>query len=163
MFGLIYLRLSNDQNGVQNINGVLFLFLTNFSFSYMSSVLNAFPSEIPIFLREHQNGMYNVLSYYLSKIFIEVFFILKNLLAKLTYNFSFNYIKLPSFLFLPFLFATIVYWMANLNNDGSKYIICCIICVLVSNCAVSFGYFLSAISPNANVGNYNYYYCYYSM
>ncbi len=41
--------------------------------------------------------------------------------------------------------------MANLNNDGSKFIICCIINLIVANCAVSFGYLVSAISPNANV------------
>jgi hypothetical protein len=72
MLGLIFLRLKYDQTGVQNINGVLFLLLTNTSFSNMFAVLNTFPAEIPIFLREHQNGMYMVITYYLSKIFIDV-------------------------------------------------------------------------------------------
>lgn len=40
LFGLIYLRLNYDQSGVQNLNGVLFLLLTNTSFSNMFAVLN---------------------------------------------------------------------------------------------------------------------------
>ena len=32
----------------------------------------SFPAELPIFVREHQNGMYMVLPYYLSKTFTDV-------------------------------------------------------------------------------------------
>lgn len=72
LFGLIFLRQELDQNGVQNINGVLFLLLTNSSFSNIFGVVNTFPAEIPIFLREHSNSMYRVVNYYLSKFVIEV-------------------------------------------------------------------------------------------
>lgn len=37
------------------------------------------------------------------------------------------------------MFVTITYWMANLNNDGGRYIIACIVVIIVSNVAVSFG------------------------
>ena len=40
ILGLIYLRLSLDQVGVMNFNGVLFLFLTNVSFNNLFGVLN---------------------------------------------------------------------------------------------------------------------------
>ena len=40
IFGLIYLQQENDQTAVQNINGVLFLVITNASFSYLFAVLN---------------------------------------------------------------------------------------------------------------------------
>lgn len=72
LLGLIFLRLNYDQTGIQNMNGVLFLFITNTSFSNMFAVINAFTAEIPIFIREHQNGMYSVLAYYLSKFFVDV-------------------------------------------------------------------------------------------
>ena len=58
LFGLIYLRLNYDQEGVQDINGVLFLLITNSSFSNLFSVVNTFPAQVPIFLREHKNRMY---------------------------------------------------------------------------------------------------------
>ena len=74
LFGLIYLRLKVDQDGVQNINGVLFLLITNQSFSNLFPVINSFPAEIPIFLREHHAGMYRVINYYMSKVISEVRF-----------------------------------------------------------------------------------------
>jgi hypothetical protein len=58
IFGLIYLQQGNDQISVQNINGVLFLVITNASFSYLFAVLNSFPAELPVALKEHSNGMY---------------------------------------------------------------------------------------------------------
>ena len=72
LFGLIFLQQDLDQNGVQNINGVIFLLLMNSSASNIFSVVNTFPAEIPIFLREHGNSMYRVVNYYASKFLIEV-------------------------------------------------------------------------------------------
>ncbi len=40
MLGLIFLRLTYDQPGIQNINGVLFLLIANSSFSYVVIVIN---------------------------------------------------------------------------------------------------------------------------
>lgn len=41
--------------------------------------------------------------------------------------------------------------MANLNSSIERYLICCAIVILVANSAVSFGRFLSAVSPSINV------------
>ena len=91
LFGSIFFQILLDQKGIQNINGLLFLFITNTSFSNMFPVVNVsvlvfiiiilmfnkiflktFPAEIPLFLREHHNGMYRVFPYYLSKLIIDV-------------------------------------------------------------------------------------------
>ncbi len=72
VFGSIFFQILLDQKGIQNINGLLFLFITNTSFSNMFPVVNTFPAEIPLFLREHHNGMYRVFPYYLSKLIIDV-------------------------------------------------------------------------------------------
>jgi len=72
MFGLIYLNLKVDQEGIQNINGVIFLLVTNSSFSNMFPVLNSFTPMVPLFLRENKNGMYRVINFYLSKFLIDV-------------------------------------------------------------------------------------------
>jgi hypothetical protein len=42
-------------------------------------LFQTFPAEVPIFLREHQNRMYRVISYYLAKILIDVNFFLIHL------------------------------------------------------------------------------------
>lgn len=72
LFGLIYLRLTLDQTGVQNINGVLFLMIVNTTFSNLFPILNTLPAMIPIFMREHKNGMYRVINFYMSKFLVDV-------------------------------------------------------------------------------------------
>nr|UOU03354.1 ATP-binding cassette subfamily G-like 4 [Brachionus rubens] len=128
VFGLIYLRLDLNQEGVQNINGVLFLLITNASFSNMFGVLNSFPAELPIFYRDHQNSMYRTVNYYLSKLLAE----------------------LPKYIIFPAIFVTIVYWMSNLNNDAVKFSLAVLTVILVANAAVSFGSFVSAAAPSVN-------------
>jgi len=64
-------------------------------FYFVSKVFSAFlvskvfPAEIPIFRREHFNGMYSVLAYYVSKTTAE----------------------LPNFIVLPLVHCLIVYFM----------------------------------------------------
>jgi hypothetical protein len=57
----------NTQTGVQAIQGVLFLFVTENTFSPMYSVLALFPQELPLFTREYRSGLYSTHLYYLSK------------------------------------------------------------------------------------------------
>jgi hypothetical protein len=45
---------------------------------------------------------------------------------------------------------SILYWMADLNNDIHRFLYCLLIVVLVSHTSASFGIFLSATSPNAD-------------
>jgi hypothetical protein len=61
-----------NQKGVQNISGILFLCMANNSFGNMFVVVNTFTAEVPILYREHQNRTYRVLSYYLSKVILDV-------------------------------------------------------------------------------------------
>ena len=105
----------------------------------------SFPAEITIFVREHQNGMYMVLPYYLAKIFTDVSLIFHEDSQKYCQESKFNSIcskyekKLPKFICLPFIFVTILYWMANLNDSAASFFLCCFIIILVANTAVSFG------------------------
>jgi hypothetical protein len=72
IYSLIYFRIETNQEGIQNINGVLFICLLNCSFGTLFNVLGTFPKEIPLFIRESQNGIYRVFPYYISKILVEV-------------------------------------------------------------------------------------------
>jgi hypothetical protein len=67
MAGLCYVGTQLDQRGVQAIQGALFIFVTENTFSPMYSVLALFPQEMPLFMREHRSGLYSVSAYYLSK------------------------------------------------------------------------------------------------
>lgn len=129
MFGLIYFQLDLDQLGIQNINGVLFLLLLNSSFSNLFPVLNSFLPLVTLLLRENKNGMYRVISFFLSR----------------------SLVDLPKLIIGPILFCTIVYWMADLNNDFDKFCVACGIVVLGAVTAVSLGLFIGAIAPNLNI------------
>ncbi|CDW57938.1 ABC membrane transporter [Trichuris trichiura] len=66
--GLLYFQTPLNQSGIMNRNGVLFFFISHFSFPVL-------PREYPTFYREHQDYTYTVSSYYASKIifFVRIF------------------------------------------------------------------------------------------
>ena len=55
---MVYFDQALTQEGVMNINGALFMMLMIVSLDGMFSVVMVFCEELPIFLREHYNGMY---------------------------------------------------------------------------------------------------------
>ncbi|CAG2114057.1 unnamed protein product [Medioppia subpectinata] len=72
VFGLIYWQIDVNQAGIMSINGALFLLLSNITFQNIFGVITTFCIEMPVFLREHNNGMYRVSAYFVSKILAEV-------------------------------------------------------------------------------------------
>ncbi len=58
MYGLIYFRLEVNQEGIQNINGVLFMFLINSTFGVLYTVVN-------VNIKAYCNYEQNKICYYL--------------------------------------------------------------------------------------------------
>lgn len=129
LIGIIYFRQQLTQEGVTNINGALFLLLTNMTFQNVFGVINTFCAQLPLFLREHFNGMYRTDVYFLSKMVSE----------------------LPFHIIYPFAFVSIAYYMVGFTNDVVDFFICALVVVLVANCAVSFGYMISCMSRNLSI------------
>lgn len=119
-----------------NINGALFLFLTVMSFQNIFAVvhvrdstqktntsntlqidLQVFCTELPVFLREHKNGMYRTDVYFLSKTLAEM----------------------PLFTLFPLVYTGICYYSIGLNPEQPKFFIACGLVTLVSIAALSFG------------------------
>ncbi|XP_071518443.1 protein white-like isoform X2 [Panulirus ornatus] len=117
LLGVIYLDQDINQAGITNINGAMFLLLTQMSFTNAFGVVNTFCAELPIFLREHFNGMYRAGIYYLCK----------------------NLAEMPFTVFLPMIFIAIPYYMIGFNPDVENFFICMAILILVANSAVSYG------------------------
>lgn len=72
MIGLSYTKVQLDQAGIQDIEGVLFLFVTQNAFPAIYGVLSLFPLEMPLFFREYKNGIYRSDTYYISKMVSQV-------------------------------------------------------------------------------------------
>ncbi|XP_071490677.1 protein white-like [Diadema antillarum] len=125
ILGLVFLHQHVNQEGIQNINGFLFILITNSAFSNTFAAVQIFPLEMALIKREHFNGMYRVDTVFLSKVIVEL---------------PFQYI------FLPTIFMTIPYWLIGLYPYFANYVVACVITILLTNAAVSFGYLLSALS-----------------
>lgn len=69
MAGLCYMGAINlSQAGVQAIQGVLFLFVSENTFSPMYATLAVFPQMFPIFLREIKSGLYTTDQFYVANV-----------------------------------------------------------------------------------------------
>nr|WOD55111.1 ABCG transpoter White [Hymenopus coronatus] len=129
LIGVIYYGQELNQEGVMNINGALFIFITNMTFQNVFAVINVFCTELPVFLREHWNGMYRVDVYFLCKTFAEV----------------------PIFAALPLIFTSVTYYLVGLNPGIHRFFIANLVVMLVANVAVSFGYLISCVSTSVSM------------
>jgi len=129
LIALIYQGQTYEYKNISNIQGALFVFLTNMTFQNVFGTINVIAGELPIFLREHFNGMYRTDVYFLSKTFAD----------------------LPIYILFPFFFVTIPYFAIGLNSDPGAFFTAVIIVILVANVATSFGYFTSCIASSTQV------------
>ncbi|XP_053998040.1 protein white-like [Hylaeus anthracinus] len=129
LIGVVYYDQRLDQDGVMNINGALFIFLTNMTFQNVFAVINVFCAELPIFLREHRNGMYRTDVYFLCKTLAEA----------------------PVFVAVPLLFTIIAYPMIGLHSGVDHFFVTAGIVALVANVSTSFGYLISCISDSLSM------------
>ena len=123
---LLCLILFHDQGSYADarslISGLFFVAINQTMINMMGTILT-FQEERPIFLREQANNMYSVSAYYLAKIIVDF----------------------PLLTFLPMLFAVICYFKIGLTISAAQFFYFFLIIVLLSQCAASFGYFISSI------------------
>lgn len=68
MAGLCFVGAVNlNQLGVQAVQGVVLILVTENAFFPMYATLSLFPQELPLFIREHRAGMYPIHLYYISR------------------------------------------------------------------------------------------------
>ncbi|KAK3733472.1 hypothetical protein QZH41_010829 [Actinostola sp. cb2023] len=124
--GLIYLQTPINTSGVQNLAGAIFFLVTSATFSSLQGVIFVFPAELPVFIRDHKNGIYRTDVYFLSKTFAEV----------------------PIFIASPLILTTIAYWMIGLRAQVLPFVYAVVILTLLTNVAVSYGYIIASISSS---------------
>ncbi|KAJ7318624.1 ATPase [Desmophyllum pertusum] len=129
LIGIIFFQTSINQDGVRNIYGVLFFLVTSTTFTNIVAVAFTFPMELPVFLREHHNGMYRSDVYFLCKTTAEA----------------------PAFFIAPLFLITIGYWMIGLRPHVPRFLAAYGILALVSTSTVSYAYIISTISANESI------------
>ena len=95
IIGGIYSNIGDSQRSIQNRYGLLFFVVINQLFPAVISVFNSFPKEATIVNRERASKAYDTLSYFVSKVLIEIPI---NIIPSLTYS-------------------CIIYWLVGLNTD----------------------------------------------
>uniref|UniRef100_A0A336L180 CSON003410 protein n=1 Tax=Culicoides sonorensis TaxID=179676 RepID=A0A336L180_CULSO len=123
MAGLCFTGTVNlSQLGVQAVQGALFIFISENTFSPMYAVLSLFPQMFPLFLRETKSGLYNTAQYYIATVIA----------------------MLPGLVFEPFIFVVIAYWLAQLRNTIFAFSMTALASILVMNVSTACGCFFSA-------------------
>uniref|UniRef100_A0AAG5DN16 ABC transporter domain-containing protein n=1 Tax=Anopheles atroparvus TaxID=41427 RepID=A0AAG5DN16_ANOAO len=114
--------IDTTQLGVQAVQGMLFIFISENTFTPMYSVLSVFPETFPLFVRETKNGLYRTSQYYVA-----------NAVA-----------MLPGLILEPLVFVLIAYWLAELRPTLYAFVVTVVSIVLVMNISTACGCFFSA-------------------
>ena len=104
------------------ISGLFHVIVDHVMRNMMGTII-IFQVERPVFLREQANKMYSVTAYYLAKVLAD----------------------LPLQLVTPIVFTVIVYFGIGMTIEASKFFYFYLILMLLTQCAASFGYFMSSI------------------
>ncbi|KAK9888643.1 hypothetical protein WA026_000870 [Henosepilachna vigintioctopunctata] len=123
---VIYYHQKLDTFGVQNICGVLYLFLVFLNSKNLSGVILSFCTELPLFLREHKNGLYRTDVYFLSKCLVD----------------------LPLTVLFDIMFTGVCYICIGLNHDVTRLFINIAVTSVYACIVVGMGYILSVAAPN---------------
>ncbi|KAG7164317.1 scarlet-like 1 [Homarus americanus] len=123
LVGVCYTNVKLNQAGIQDIEGVLFIFITENTFPSLYGVLNIFPQEMPLFLREYKNGIYRADTYYLAKMIALI----------------------PGFVVDPVVFCLICYWMVGLQRHAYHFFMTVLVTIFTANTASACGSMFSAM------------------
>ncbi|CAG9863566.1 unnamed protein product [Phyllotreta striolata] len=109
------------QKGIQSVEGIIFMFVTENTFNPMYNVLAHFPSYLPLFLREYKSGLYHPFTYYISRILSLI----------------------PSFLLEPIIFVVSAYWLSGLRSAASTFTATLLVVILTMNVSSACGIMFS--------------------
>ncbi len=129
ILGTIYYGQTDTQQSAKNIMGLFFLVIMFQTMVSMFGVLQAFPSEVKVFIRENLSGANRVSSYFLARTLSE----------------------LPNTIIYPTIFSAIVYGMADLQPTAGRFYFYLLTIVLVANSATSVGYMISSMTSHEAV------------
>jgi len=121
LIGTVFLDIGTNQAGQKKRLPVLFFVCINQGVFSALILINSFPSERLIVLRERASGAYYVSAYYVAK-----------MLAEVAVQLAF-----------PLLFSCIVYWLVGLQADAGKFFIFVCFMELCSLAATSLALMIS--------------------
>ena len=130
ILGSIYYNQDNSQGSAKNLLGLFFIFTMYQTMTSMFGVVNTFPSEVKVFIRENLSGANRLTSYFLARTFAEV----------------------PTAVVFPTIFSTIVYWLVFPSGKPIQSFLAFVLTMVVlANCSVSVGTLISSMTKHEAV------------
>ncbi|XP_043466847.1 protein scarlet-like isoform X2 [Leptopilina heterotoma] len=111
-----------DQRGIQNMQGLIYLVITETVFTFNYAVFYTFPRELPLLLRDIASGLYNPAPYYFSKVVFSI----------------------PGTIFQTLAYSTLIYVVVGLNGGFSGFILFTIPVALSAISASATGFLMSS-------------------
>ena len=124
LIGGAFYQIGTDQSSQVRRQPVMFFVVINQGIFSALSIINSFPSERLLVLRERAAGTYQVSAYFLAK------------------NIADALIQLPG----PIIFSSIVYWMVGFQADAAKFFIFMAFMIMTSMAATSLALMVSALA-----------------
>ncbi|XP_044754174.1 protein white-like isoform X2 [Coccinella septempunctata] len=128
LISVLFWQQHLNQTGVRNINGALFLILTNSISVNFLGVIFTFFDELPVFVREHKNGLYRTDIYYLSKIATDF----------------------PLYSIINSIGMTMCYFSIGLYPETSRWLVAVGFIILTPLVAMGIGYAVSIVATSMN-------------
>lgn len=129
LFGSVFWKVTNDDNGIQNRQGLFFQTSNAFAFISMMPMITSFPEKRSIIHHERSSASYRAMSAY-AAIFISV---------------------LPSLIIQCLIYCSILYPMVGLQSDMTKVLTFVLITFVNSLFASAFGMVIGSVSPSIQV------------
>jgi len=129
LIGLLYINLADDDAGVQDREGLLYIICIQSSMMSLFPALLTFPAERPVFIQDMTNDLYSAHMYYWSKVVVEF----------------------PIQIAVPTLYSIIVYFMSDLTRTPQQFFIFLLLVIILSYTAQAFGMLLSAAFEKAQM------------
>jgi ATP-binding cassette subfamily G (WHITE) protein 2 len=123
LIGFVFYHIGDGQASATKRQPVLFFCAINQGVFGALIVINSFPSERKIILRERAAGSYYASAYFMAKVVSDMF------------------LQITS----PLIFSSIVYWLVGFQYSVSKFFIFATFMVLCSLSATSIALFISAV------------------
>ncbi|KAI6210486.1 ATP-binding cassette sub-family G member 2 [Aphelenchoides besseyi] len=117
ILGIVYFDTPIRQSTIINVNGLLFITTSNMNFMFQFASVGLFCEEYPILMRESSANTYSISSYFLAK----------------------NAADAVQYFIYPIVFSCVVYWMTGLYRSFLAFLLYTIMCILMTNVAISIG------------------------
>uniref|UniRef100_A0A1B0D1T3 Uncharacterized protein n=1 Tax=Phlebotomus papatasi TaxID=29031 RepID=A0A1B0D1T3_PHLPP len=114
--------VDKTQKGIQAMQGAIFIYVAENTFTPMYSVLSTFPQDFPLLLREKKSGLYSTGQFYIAHILA----------------------MMPGLVVEPLLFICIGYWLMGLRQTLYAFSLTALAAIMAMNASTACGYFFSA-------------------